>query len=461
MTKRQSIALNSLTLILLHVVFWICNYYPRHIIEDSRHALPASLLNLVFFVLYAFVLIIIFAKNSTLFSSHIFAGQASVRSRVCLGKLFAILGAQVTLDILCLASGLTESEYAFILSDTLIILSWVLTYLILAANNKTLRKNKKALAIVVGILTAVSIMILLFDSKLIVDYQAACQQYVSGCDYLANYRNNLDFMHSIGALILDSVVACTLVVFHMSLVAPRASNIACKKCYSSVQFSVRVGVLFAAMLILYACKAFILPYAVFQEISGSNKVITRYLYDGSYYCNLYHTKIYRVSDDFKQKLCYQSLKSDVYCDKTKVGTMQHMSAADMYFSTGNTEVQSAAEFTEYRLDDITVYVYRQGALCFTENGKPCMIPFDEIKSCAENPIITEMCRRLISEGNITVFEYAAAYLYAHDKEFIVPYIVRYEQGDFNEIEAKVLEALAYRPEYISDIATSLNNTMGP
>ena len=66
-----------------------------------------------------------------------------------------------------------------------------------------------------------------------------------------------------------------------------------------------------------------------------------------------------------------------------------------------------------------------------------------------------MCRRLLSDGNVFIFEYGYEYLSKYDADFIVPYVERYSNGEFTENEAKWLENSHYDPEYIIDLAKEI------
>ena len=71
--KKQIVFFNTISIILLNIIFWVCNYYPRHLFEfGSVNTVIATILNFIYFIGYFFVLYIFFVKNKTFFSENIF-----------------------------------------------------------------------------------------------------------------------------------------------------------------------------------------------------------------------------------------------------------------------------------------------------------------------------------------------------------------------------------------------------
>ena len=62
--------------------------------------------------------------------------------------------------------------------------------------------------------------------------------------------------------------------------------------------------------------------------------------------------------------------------------------------------------------------------------------------------------KLLSDGNIFAFEYVCDYLLASDPLFIQPYIERYAEGHFTEMEKEWMEKNFYKSEYVVNIAKS-------
>jgi hypothetical protein len=67
-------------------------------------------------------------------------------------------------------------------------------------------------------------------------------------------------------------------------------------------------------------------------------------------------------------------------------------------------------------------------------------------------VITELCRELISNGNLFAFEFGCEYLLKYDSNFIEPYIEKYAKGEFSVNEFEWFENSFYNEEYIVNIA---------
>lgn len=133
MTKSQKIALNTITLIVGNILFWICNIYPRHILEiSSVYSLIAIFLNLIYFVIFDYFLIIVFSQNKAFFSKEIFDITLPVIKRFKIWKLVTLLFMQIIVDGLILLLNKTAAEWAYIGIDVLIVLHWFAIYAFLA-----------------------------------------------------------------------------------------------------------------------------------------------------------------------------------------------------------------------------------------------------------------------------------------------------------------------------------------
>ena len=66
--------INGLTLVLLNFSYFICNFYPKHLLEfNGVLSIVGVLLNLVFYFIFALFLIVVFNKNKNPFSENIFS----------------------------------------------------------------------------------------------------------------------------------------------------------------------------------------------------------------------------------------------------------------------------------------------------------------------------------------------------------------------------------------------------
>ena len=114
-------------------------------------------------------------------------------------------------------------------------------------------------------------------------------------------------------------------------------------------------------------------------------------------------------------------------------------------------------FEEFELENNKVLVYKNQAICFIEQGIPYVVRFDELAKTTSFNTITEICKYLISKGNINAFEYSCEYLLKNDPEYIKPYIDRYSKAFFSTEELNSINELGYRKEYIVNIAKQFNS----
>ena len=107
---------------------------------------------------------------------------------------------------------------------------------------------------------------------------------------------------------------------------------------------------------------------------------------------------------------------------------------------------------EFSIDQAEILIYNSQVICFYENDVPRIIKMTDIRNSEESEILIAVCEKLLSEGNIYIFEYAADYLDRYAPDFIEDYIERYANGDFTESESLWMQANHYRDTYVIHIA---------
>ena len=82
MSKKQETAFNAYMLMLLNLIFWICGNTPRKIVNfDDIGSVASYIVHLLYFALFAFFVVIAFAKDKTVFSEKVFDKNLSVAKR--------------------------------------------------------------------------------------------------------------------------------------------------------------------------------------------------------------------------------------------------------------------------------------------------------------------------------------------------------------------------------------------
>ena len=125
---------NVLTLLLLNIVFFVCNIYPKHIIEINN---PVSIaFNLIYYILFALFLIISINKNKNIFSEYIFFSLEKNRWKPILIRILLICGIKISFDIIILFLPLVLNENTVYLSDIFTVLLWIAFYGICASKEE-------------------------------------------------------------------------------------------------------------------------------------------------------------------------------------------------------------------------------------------------------------------------------------------------------------------------------------
>ena len=98
MKKRA--AYNILTLLFFNLLFWVCNLYPKHIIEFGYAGLSvrATVLNLLYHILYFGFFAIFVFKGRTLLSEHYFDIGQTLIQKLCVCKIAVLVVWQSFVD---------------------------------------------------------------------------------------------------------------------------------------------------------------------------------------------------------------------------------------------------------------------------------------------------------------------------------------------------------------------------
>ena len=451
MRKSKQIFLNILTICLLNGAFWVCNSYPKQILTSSW---IGSALNLLFFIAYFFVLIIIFCKNKSIFSKNIFDVTQSFGKRFHLKKLFILVAIQLLFLMVPIS---TFGAWGFIIADASILLNWVLIYIILHSKGEGICVKKNLFLVFIILLALILSVCLAGDIGIITKYLHLSDKYEITSSYAWNLKQNLNFIHSHISMILDCSIGVILIIFHTLGTKSDEEASESNTHNSTPAFLLRIFILLISSSLLLGVRMIIYP--VSYLISGEIYTIGQ----SSDYCeNEFHettetTTLYRMNNLRSLQVEYQSTETEIYYYKTKTADFSCYDLNPAYtFTISNDQIHinSNSVFQEYTIDGNAVLVYHNSAVCFVENDIPRTVLFEEITGCEENKLVIEVCKKLMTEGNLIVFEYCCDYLLKYDSAFIEPYINRYANGDFTQIENAVLDQLCYRDEYIVALAQS-------
>ena len=97
---------NCLLLILLNIAYFVCNRYPKHIIElGSSYAVFSVIFNLAFYVIFSLLIVVSFGDNKMLFSGSQTESFKERKKKKQIKKIGLILLCQILIDVLLLILG--------------------------------------------------------------------------------------------------------------------------------------------------------------------------------------------------------------------------------------------------------------------------------------------------------------------------------------------------------------------
>lgn len=441
--KKQIVFFNTISIILLNIIFWVCNYYPRHLFEfGSVNTVIATILNFIYFIGYFFVLYIFFVKNKTFFSENIFNTFQPFKEQIDIKKMVILLVSQIVLELLRINISAFVKEFYCILIDTFTVISWIIVYFILTIKCDNFIKSKKIILLVTVVIFFAFSASIIFDIKMILGYQAVMQKYELSSEYVIQTAKNLDFEHSIRNLVLDSFLGFIFILFHSLKKAKVDEHIKRNDLKKFNLFSIsnficvngiKIMVLLLATLPIMALKIFICRDSVIKTVGLPSTEIIEECITAQSNC----IEISRMAGYRNEKNVYNKVTTKIYSGDTKL--------AEIY------SIEREILKTRY-INDTEVNTAYNAIVLVKENDVVKATEFDNIYKCDENEILTEVLRQLISEGNVIAFEYGMDYLIKYDKTFIEPYISRYASMDFSSQEQGFFDKTGYKKEYIVNIA---------
>ena len=453
MKKALSITYNTFALILLNIVFFICNYYPKHILEfNSWHSLLVSFLNLLFYVLFFSLIIIFFKKEKTVFSKELFNPFIPFKEKFELNSLFVLLFAQIITDLLNFFSSLYLTKYAYFVSSFLTLINWLIIYLISTHKKHSIFISKKYFAITTVICLILFAISFLYDFKIFTIYTESTQKYVIESTILKNTITNLDFFLNLKNFIFDTLIGIVFIVLHFvslkNVAIEETDEILLNRKISV--FIIRIAFLMLISFILIRVRVLITPYSSLSETNLFDDTSTHYVHDNSFYASSYSFTLTRRNGyNTEDKVIFQNTKIKIYCNQAE---LYEISTDGFYrvnnYSISGNQMTIANKLDKHVINGQTVYVLEDLAICYHENNTPRIIKFSDINSRKENPILTDFIKELVCEGNVLLFVNAYDYLKKHDFEFANSTAQRYTTGDFTNNEKTYINKIGYRTEYL-------------
>lgn len=457
MTKSQKIALNTITLIVGNILFWICNIYPRHILEiSSVYSLIAIFLNLIYFVIFDYFLIIVFSQNKAFFSKEIFDITLPVIKRFKIWKLVTLLFMQIIVDGLILLLNKTAAEWAYIGIDVLIVLHWFAIYAFLANKAVAIWKRPAFFAGCLVIAIAFLGVAIWLDIKWIEEVTVLAQKYEAESPALMSVKNNVQFAWEIKALVLDTVLGLLLIWLHILNTKNEEMEpdheVSRGKTISA--FFIQIFVLIDAAILMMVFKFVVWPDASLQMAHGHNSKESFETSD--FYIESTEYELVRKKKGGLKTICYEKHSYDVVVNQTERISITSSIKWPYDYYVRDGQIASSYKRETFHIEETEAYLFYNQFIGFYNNGIPQVVKLDELDSYEANDMVVNVCKQLLSEGNIFIFEYACNYLLANDNTFILLYIERYSKEDFTNIEKEWMEKNFYKSEYIINLAKAFS-----
>jgi hypothetical protein len=449
MTKRQETALNIYTLIVLNLVFWICGNMPRRIVNfDDGGSFASYIVCLLYLALFAFFAVIAFDKDKTIFSEKVFDKTQSVAKRYKLGKLVALLFLQIGFDYAVALLSFINAQWKYIGFDIMLPIYWCVTYFICVGKRHLKKKNAKIFVFMSCLILCLTAVSLLITSFIISDYIGLIPKYQSDSSVLSAAKANAEFLYGVKTALLDTVIGISFLVMNRLL---KKSEEKRERCNFTVFLS-RMLVI-GAVLFVSICLKTIYPDGLLTGFRIHTTNHTSYQYFGEVKESGNALMIYRLSSKREKTPYYQKDNITLSVDDKLSVELTQSYIGDLYPHYVKDNALDKEFFLYPVLSGETdAYIYNSQVICFYENEALCMIKVDDIKRYRESEILKRVCKKLLSEGNIYIYEYAVEYLERYEPDFVSDYTERYANGDFTEAELLWMQSNYYRGAYVKNLA---------
>ena len=443
--------INVLSLFLLNMIFFLCNFYPKHIIEiNSPFSFVAIILNLLFYLLFSFYLVILFNKNKNFFSEKIFSPFEKFTQKIQLKKIVIICSIQILFDLLMSCLKLIFNKNILYFSDIIIILIWVINYIICVKKENNIFLRKRFYIVIISFLVLFIISVSC-DFIIIKEYNSVLNKYNMDSSIVIESVNNLDFIYQIKSFILDTVSGLTLIIFHTVF-----NNFAFKK--EKVIRKIICGVLLIFISFLFTFLKLMLyaPNSI-KGINVTDSITKEYVSHNSFSANTKTIKIKRIDGNYIENDVFQKTYNQLFYNGNIV--LEYTSYDDVksisYFKENNEIIMRNC--FEKISDEIEFYLYKNETICFLNDNTPIIVLPNQSYDKYDNNLIV-IYKKLIKDNNWEFFEQGAEYLLKYNESFITPYLERFACSEFSNNELEKLEHFDIQKSYIQYISKQMLKT---
>lgn len=457
--NKKQLVLNGATFLLFQIIFWACNFYPRHLLEiNGLYSILATLLNSIYYVLYFFFILMVFRKNTTLFSEKLFYSFEPLRKRFCFKQMGLLLMLQLVLDVANMLLDFVSDGYRYVFSDLITMVSWLVVYFIAAEKEHNIFRKRKTCVVAAVILAGMLIAACVVDIYNIFRIGYLSNKYLVDSDILQASLQNIAFKHTIVNLFLDTGVGLTLIILHMvqcgliSALDSRKEDEEQSKARIICQSVSQILLLLVASIFMMWAKFLIYPCGCHYSTKAGSTSTILHVETKQFAMNMKDAKIIRIDKNWEEVTCYRRIKNIICFDNAAVASFNTIVEREPQASISGNTIQLNDFSEEYDIGGTEVKIYKDFAICFVQEDTPVVILLDDINTCEENPVLTQTCEELLLNGNVSIFEYGCAYLRQYGSQVIEDCINRYTSAEFTEQEQAYMENMELNPDFIVQIA---------
>lgn len=458
MTRSRAAFYNTIIISAFNIAYFFCNYYPRHIIELKDDILVSALLiitNLLHFAIMSFTLILAFGESSCIFSDRMFG--RFLPKGIYIKKFLLLLAFQIIIDFARFALSAFLDEYYIFLDDAAMLICWLAAYLILSDKESRFYNDRRRMIITSIALAAAVLIFTLVDALALRRYHISAERYIASGSVLKTIAMNLGYMHSLRLVPLDIILGAVLIIAHSLPIKETEKPKKAKNRGRAFDVIFKIDIIFMIALMFCVVKTVLCLSSSISTTSlfGVSSSLGT-VQEGEFSEVEYdETSTIRCGGTFGNKTedtVSLRVKTSIYFENQKAAEISvNGDPFYCYSMESGLPEKSIKNFIREEAGDVTVWIYKNRCLCWEENDKPIVIRYEDIGDQNENVTLTAACERLIAQGNIVVFDYAAEYLKKYDPDFINPYTKRYAAGEFTEAEREFIRLYEYREEYIMQI----------
>ena len=200
---------------------------------------------------------------------------------------------------------------------------------------------------------------------------------------------------------------------------------------------------------LIAVRILIFPYSAINEINNSTESTEQRITDDSFYASADCFKISRTNEYKDKKDIFKQTTIKIYFNQIELNKISVNGLYKIYdYSIISNLMTINDKFSEHEINGQSVYLLEDLAICYHENSTPKVVEFNEMNKQDESAVLTETIKKLVSEGNVSIFINAYDYLRKYDYKFANTISKRYMIAEFTNDEMMHIEKIGYKIEYL-------------